>query len=152
KSQHVAVFTTGPAPVALAARVHVKRRTVIVVEGAEPLEGGPDGAQVHVAANDIDDIVGLLDLLDEGNPVIRQRAPVCRSERSPRRKKKTHPMTSFSRTHRPCVQVYECGCVDGFPGPREPPGLGAEGCAEDASAREGTNLITEHPFSGIEPI
>ena len=73
KTQHVAVFPTGPAAVALPPRVHVEGRVVVVVEGAQPLEGGAGRPQRQVAADDVHDVVGLFDLLD---PVVRQGPPV----------------------------------------------------------------------------
>src|SRR5262249_40228585 len=50
KAYDVAVFTTGPAAVALVARVHVERRMGVVVERTEALVGRPGGAQRDVAA------------------------------------------------------------------------------------------------------
>lgn len=71
----IAVFSANPAPIALAARIDVERGMVVVVKGTEPLEGGTDGAQGHIAANHIDNVVGILDLLDQGYPIVRQGAP-----------------------------------------------------------------------------
>src|SRR5437870_4083565 len=72
KIDDIALFIAGPTPIALPARIDVERRAVVVVERTEAFEGGPDGAQRHVAADDIDNVVGLLDLLDQGYPVFRQ--------------------------------------------------------------------------------
>ena len=50
---------------------------MVVVEGTQPLEGGAGRAQGDVTADDIDDVVGLFDLPNQG--VVRQGPPVCRS-------------------------------------------------------------------------
>src|SRR5439155_11411179 len=60
KADDIAVFTTGPAAVALPARIDIEGGARVVVEGAQGLEGGARGAQGEVAADDIDDVVGLL--------------------------------------------------------------------------------------------
>src|SRR5581483_5927974 len=56
----------------------VEGRLVVVVEGAQALEGGARGPQGHVAADDINDVVGFLDLLDHGSQVVGQGPPVGR--------------------------------------------------------------------------
>ena len=52
----------------------VEGRAMVVVEGAQPLEGGTRGTQVHIAAHDIDNVVGVFHLPDQGSPVFKQRA------------------------------------------------------------------------------
>src|SRR5947209_3505428 len=74
KADNVAVFTTGPTAVALPAGVHVEGGPVVVVEGAQALEGGAGLAQGQVTANDGHDVVGLFDLLDA---VVWQGPPVA---------------------------------------------------------------------------
>ncbi len=54
---------------------------MVVVERTKPLEGWARGTQVHIGADDIDDIVGFLDLLDQGYPFIGQGAPACRRDK-----------------------------------------------------------------------
>src|ERR1700720_4695695 len=74
KLDDIAVLITGPTTVTLAPRIDVKGRAVIVVEGANTLEGRSGRAQRDVTANDIDDVVGLFNLLCQGYPIIGQVA------------------------------------------------------------------------------
>src|SRR5262245_6198402 len=78
KFDDIAIRATCPAFVALAARIDVERRLVIVMKRADAFEGGADGAQIDVAADDIDDVIGFLDALGQGYPIFRQRAPLGR--------------------------------------------------------------------------
>lgn len=50
---------------------------MIFVEGTQSLEGGSEGTQRNVAADDGDDVAGFLDLLFEGNPIFRQETPAA---------------------------------------------------------------------------
>ncbi len=79
KTEHVAVFTTGPAAEILPAGIDGEGGVVVVVEGAESFEGRPGRLQGQVAPDDIDDIVGLFDLLD---PVVRQGPPMLQEPAS----------------------------------------------------------------------
>ena len=75
KTEHVAVFITGPAAEGLSARIDVERRIVIVVKRTEPLMDGAGLAQRDVFADDVDDVVGFLDAVFQGCPVFRQGTP-----------------------------------------------------------------------------
>ena len=46
-------------------RIDAERGVVVVVEGAQAGEGGAGGAQGDVGTNDLDNVAGLLDPLDE---------------------------------------------------------------------------------------
>lgn len=81
ETDDISAFSARPAPVALSARIDVKRRIMIVVEGTQALEGGTRLAQRKVAPHDIDDVVGFLHLPDQVYPIVRQRAPVAGMER-----------------------------------------------------------------------
>jgi hypothetical protein len=72
KLDDVAVFITGPTAVALAARIDVKGGAAVVVEGAEALEGLAGRPEGDVAADDVHDVVGFLDLLDQDYPIVWQ--------------------------------------------------------------------------------
>ena len=75
ESQDVAGFLARPAPIALAPWVDVEGRAMVVVERAETFEDGADLAQANVRADDIDNVVGVLDLLNlthQGSPFFRQ--------------------------------------------------------------------------------
>src|SRR5207237_327028 len=67
----------------LPARVHIKRRAVVIVERTEALEGRAGRTQVHIAADDINYVIGIFDLLDQGSPVFSQRAPACGNGQKP---------------------------------------------------------------------
>ncbi len=73
KSEHVAVFTTGPASIALPVRIDDEGGTAIVVEGTQTLERVPRRAQFEIAFDHLDDVVGFFDLLD---PIVCQGPPV----------------------------------------------------------------------------
>jgi hypothetical protein len=75
KTDDIAMFPTGPAAIALPAGIDIERRTAIIVEGTQPLEGRALGLERQVTAHHLDDIVGLFHLLD---PVVIQGSPVCR--------------------------------------------------------------------------
>jgi hypothetical protein len=75
KSEHIPALAARPAFVALPARIDVEGGPLIVVEGTEPFEGGAGLAQGYIRTDDVHDVVGLLDPLREGYPVIRQGAP-----------------------------------------------------------------------------
>src|SRR5262245_25995130 len=76
KLDDIAKCAASPRAIALPPRIDVKRRPGIVVEGTEPLERRAGRAQIDVAADDIDDVVGFLDALGQGYPIFRQRAPL----------------------------------------------------------------------------
>src|SRR5262249_14444666 len=54
-----------------------------VVERADALEGLAGGAQGHVAADDGRDVIGFLDLLDQGSRDFGQGAPVRQGGKKP---------------------------------------------------------------------
>jgi hypothetical protein len=54
---------------------------MIFVKGAQADVALPPRTQCDVAAHDIHDIVGFLDLLDQAGPIYCQGAPVCAEER-----------------------------------------------------------------------
>ncbi len=68
---------TGPAAITLAARIDVKGGVVVFVEGTEALVGRPYLAQWDIAADNVNDVVGLFDLFD---PVVCQGPPASRSQ------------------------------------------------------------------------
>jgi hypothetical protein len=74
KSDHIAVFITGPTPEALSLRVHLKRRPVIVVKGTEADVQPARGAQWQPLAYHGYDVVGFFDSLGlivvQGPPVM----------------------------------------------------------------------------------
>ena len=78
KAEDVAVFTTGPAAIALAAGIDVKRGAVIVVEGTEAFELFAGRVQSDIGADDIDNVVGFLDPFGQASPIVRQKTPVGR--------------------------------------------------------------------------
>jgi hypothetical protein len=73
ESEDIAVFPAGPAAIALPARIDIKGRPLIVMEGTQALKGLAGRTQADIAANDFDYIVGILDLLDHGSPVDGQK-------------------------------------------------------------------------------
>ena len=75
KADHIAELPAGPATVALPARIDVKGGAVVFVEGAQALEGLAGRAQGDVGADDINDVVGRLDLPNQVRPVVSQGAP-----------------------------------------------------------------------------
>src|SRR5207237_9346250 len=77
KADDIAVFVTGPTLVALAPWIDVEGGPVVVVKGTEPLERAARRAQGHVAADDLNDVVGLFHLSDQR--VVRRGPPLCRS-------------------------------------------------------------------------
>src|SRR5262245_62219090 len=76
KSYDVAVFAARPAPIALPARIDVEARSMVIMERAKALIGGAGRTQGNIAANHINDVVGVFDLLGQGYPVARQGPPV----------------------------------------------------------------------------
>lgn len=68
----IAVFSARPASVALSARIDVEGGTVVVMEGTTPFERLSRGAQVHITTDDIDNVIGFFDLLDQGYPIVGQ--------------------------------------------------------------------------------
>src|SRR5437868_1493547 len=75
----VAELAARPAAITLAAGIDVEGRPMIVVEGAQSLEGGPNGPQGDVAADDIDNVVRVLDLLFQR--IVNHRAPGVKTPR-----------------------------------------------------------------------
>jgi hypothetical protein len=78
------MFAAGPTPVALTARINIKRGAVIVVEWAKGFESGADAAQVDVGADDIDDVVCLFDPLFQGVPIFAHGAPADETRQTSR--------------------------------------------------------------------
>ena len=93
--EDIAAFVARPAPVALAARIDIERRTVVVVERTKAFEGLTDLTQVDVSADDIDDVIGTLYLLSQGSPFVGQRAPV-QEWNELEQMKKAYPTRRFS--------------------------------------------------------
>jgi hypothetical protein len=66
KTQDVAELVARPTAEALASRIDVEGGSAVFVEGAESFECAAGRTESDVGPNDIDDIVGLFDLLDQG--------------------------------------------------------------------------------------
>ncbi len=75
ETDNVATLATGPTTIALAARIDVEGRMVIVVERTEAFIRLPLLPQADVRADDFHDVVGLFDLILQRFPVVRQEAP-----------------------------------------------------------------------------
>ena len=61
---------------------------MIVVEGTEAFELFAGRVQSDIGADDIDNVVGFFDLLDNGT-VVRQGTPVCGKPKGERKRVKT---------------------------------------------------------------
>src|SRR4051812_25964244 len=71
------MFATRPAAITLAARVDIHGGAMIVMKRADALERGAHGAQLEIAADDIDDVVCFFDLLLQCCPIVSHGAPAC---------------------------------------------------------------------------
>src|SRR5205085_3015189 len=82
KVENVAIFATSPTTEPLPPRIDIERRPFVVVKRAQALERRADGTQRNIAADDVDDVVGFLDLLLQGVTVVVHEALVglARSE------------------------------------------------------------------------
>jgi len=64
EADHIAVFTAGPATVALPVGIDIEGRAAIIVEGAQSFENPPGLTQGQITTDDIYDVVGGFDALD----------------------------------------------------------------------------------------
>ncbi len=68
EGEHVAARAAGAEAVPrLAVRTHRERRRLLVVEGAHRLELAPGLLQIHIGADDVDDVQPGLDVVDDGH-------------------------------------------------------------------------------------